>query len=1082
MIKHVPSLLLGCFFILISITSFGQIKDYKQMMLDNNYNFYEVVEAADKYFEINGTGKGSGFKGYQRWKNENESKYYPSGVRNNVDHYAPFKAYQEILRGIPKVRNKGQFDDGWEELGPWDANNITKHYSPGIGRVESFWINPNNPNHMFLGSRSGGFWKTTDGGTNWKNTTDFLVASGVRSIAVNPFNIEEILISVQQGGNGYSHGIYRSTDGGENWNVSKFNPTILDWGGLGDNEQIFKIAYHPTKENQVFIGASKGLFVSNDNLESWKLELGSWTLDVDFHPTDTNIIYAYRYTTSDVDYIKISTDGGETFTSSAKIEGNNEAKGFIAVSAAQPDFVYFASNRGLWKSINKGATFTFLTNPNENCEGFAVSDLDTNNIVYGYVDTEVSTDGGYTFSQKTRWSKQDSAYVHADIRTAECINGVFYLGTDGYLARSEDNGTTWTTLNDGTSIREFYAVGLSQSNNKVHMAGSQDNGTSILNENGWIEWNGGDGMEALIQPLNDQWMLGSWQYGSRQKTIDGGIGRFGTGNPRRGSGKANWEAPFLLNPLDQMVVYHFADTMFRGTNFGSEWEILSSPQIGQVVDAAIAENDSNIIVISRYSTIRLTTDGGESWTNIANGLPGFYITDLAFDPKNDSTILLTYNRYNDDSHKVYMTNDLGQTWKNITYNLSNMPLRTIVMDVSDSSYIYVGGEIGVYYKSLADTVWTLYNENLPNVTVKDLEIHHGSNTLKAATWGRGLWETTLVGKNDFPAITNVGITNTPTQNAPKEGLEQFVKATIEYDGNLSFAEVKWSVNNLNLNNSILMQNTSGSEWETIAPISAMDEGDKIYFKVVAVSQNLEFSETYRFQYTITPFVYCDAEGSESTTADYINYVELNGMINTSNQEFYGDFTDSIISLTLNEEYTLTVKMNYHWEKDTTAGWIDFNGDAEFSNNEQIVMSILDGDHKSFGTFTVPNNAKTNKPLRMRVRNQYWEDTPVPCGKYVGEVEDYTVIIEGEPVSIQNKIGKVNFSITPNPTNGAFTIQLSENAKDVKVSILNIQGKHVFSTTQQNTTKVGINENLKPGVYIVEITTEQGISTKKVVVE
>ncbi|MBT8327602.1 MAG: T9SS type A sorting domain-containing protein, partial [Bacteroidia bacterium] len=752
------------------------------------------------------------------------------------------------------------------------------------------------------------------------------------------------------------------------------------------------------------------------------------------------------------------------------------------VSAAQPDFVYFASNRGLWKSINKGATFTFLTNPNENCEGFAVSDLDTNNIVYGYVDTEVSTDGGYTFSQKTRWSKQDSAYVHADIRTAECINGVFYLGTDGYLARSEDNGTTWTTLNDGTSIREFYAVGLSQSNNKVHMAGSQDNGTSILNENGWIEWNGGDGMEALIQPLNDQWMLGSWQFGSRQKTIDGGIGRFGTGNPRRGSGKANWEAPFLLNPLDQMVVYHFADTMFRGTNFGSEWEILSSPQIGQVVDAAIAENDSNIIVISRYSTIRLTTDGGESWTNIANGLPGFYITDLAFDPKNDSTILLTYNRYNDDSHKVYMTNDLGQTWKNITYNLSNMPLRTIVMDVSDSSYIYVGGEIGVYYKSLADTVWTLYNENLPNVTVKDLEIHHGSNTLKAATWGRGLWETTLVGKNDFPAITNVGITNTPTQNAPKEGLEQFVKATIEYDGNLSFAEVKWSVNNLNLNNSILMQNTSGSEWETIAPISAMDEGDKIYFKVVAVSQNLEFSETYRFQYTITPFVYCDAEGSESTTADYINYVELNGMINTSNQEFYGDFTDSIISLTLNEEYTLTVKMNYHWEKDTTAGWIDFNGDAEFSNNEQIVMSILDGDHKSFGTFTVPNNAKTNKPLRMRVRNQYWEDTPVPCGKYVGEVEDYTVIIEGEPVSIQNKIGKVNFSITPNPTNGAFTIQLSENAKDVKVSILNIQGKHVFSTTQQNTTKVGINENLKPGVYIVEITTEQGISTKKVVVE
>ena len=1090
MTKYIPSLLLSLIFLATSFISFGQLKSYKTMMLDNNYNFYEVVEVADKYFEVHGTGKGSGYKGYQRWKNENESKYYPTGVRNNVDHYAPFKAYQEILSGIPDVRNKGQFDDGWEELGPWDANNITRHYSPGIGRVETFWVNPNNSDHIFLGSRSGGFWKTADGGTNWKNTTDFLVASGVRSIAVNPFNIEEILISVQQGGNGYTHGIYRSTDGGENWNVSKFNPTILNWGGLGDNEQIFKIAYHPTKENQIFIGTTKGLYVSNDNLDSWKLELGSWTIDVDFHPTDTNIIYAYRYTSSDVDYIKISTDGGVTFSSSAKIEGNNEAKGFIAVSAAQPDYVYFASTNGLWKSTDKGATFTFLTNPDESCEGLAVSDIDTNFIIYGYVDTHASEDGGYSFLQKTRWSKQDSAYVHADIRTAECINGVFYLGTDGYLAKSEDNGTTWTTLNDGTSIREFYAVGLSQSNNNVHMAGSQDNGTSILNENGWIEWNGGDGMEALIQPLNDQWMLGSWQYGSRQKTVDGGIDRFGTDNPRRGSGKANWEAPFLLNPLDHMVVYHFADTIYRGTNFGSSWEELSAPVINpninpaynQIVDAAIAENDSNIIVFACYDAIRLTTDGGKNWADISNGLPGYYITDLAFDPKNDSTILLTYNRYNDDGQKVYMSNNHGQTWNNITYNLSNMPLRTIVMDASESSYIYVGGEIGVYYKSLTDTVWTLYNENLPNVTVKDLEIHYGSNTLRAATWGRGLWETTLVGKNNFPAITNVSITNTPTQNSPKEGIEQFVKATIAYDGELSYAELKWSANNLKLDNSILMQNTSSNEWETIAPISAMAEGDKIYFQLVAVSQNVERSETYRFQYTITPFVYCDAKGSESTGADYINYVALNGMVNSSGQDFYGDYTDSVINLTLNEDYTLDINLNYHWEPDTTAGWIDFNGDADFSDDELIVMSLLDGNHTSSGTFTVPNNAKTNTPLRMRVRNQYWGQGPEPCGTKYGEVEDYTVIIEGEPVSIENTFNNNLFSMSPNPTKGAFDINLNKPAAEFNAVIFDIQGKQVKTLNLQNVQQISINESLKPGVYLIEITTENGFSSKKVVVE
>ena len=383
---------------------------------------------------------------------------------------------------------------------------------------------------------------------------------------------------------------------------------------------------------------------------------------------------------------------------------------------------------------------------------------------------------------------------------------------------------------------------------------------------------------------------------------------------------------------------------------------------------------------------------------------------------------------------------------------------------------------------MADTVWTLYNENLPNVTVKDLEIHHGSNTLRAATWGRGLWETTLVGKNDFPAITNVSITNTPTSNSPKESVEQFITAIIDYDGNLNYVEVKWSANNLDLNNSIFMQNTSGNLWETIEPIASMDEGDKIYFQVAAVSQNLEFSKTYRFHYTITPFVYCDAEGSESTTSDYINYVELNGMTNSSGQEFYGDFTDSIISLTVEEEYTLEIDLNYHWEKDTTAGWIDFNGDAEFEDNEQIVMGLLDGDHKSLGTFTVPSDAKTNTPLRMRVRNQYWEDTPVPCGKYVGEVEDYTVIIEGKPVSVSSKIGKAKFSITPNLTKGEFQVMLTEYAQDLRVSILDIQGKKVLDITKQNAKHITINKSFKPGVYIVEITTEKGISTKKIVVE
>ena len=130
-------------------------------------------------------------------------------------------------------------------------------------------------------------------------------------------------------------------------------------------------------------------------------------------------------------------------------------------------------------------------------------------MVYGYVDLHNSTNNGGAFTKRTEWSNQNEAYIHADLRIAACVNGTFYVGTDGYLAKSSDNGVTWTRLNDGTAIREFYAVGTSQGNYDVHMAGSQDNGTSILAPDGWIEWNGGDGMEALVHALNPKWMIGS---------------------------------------------------------------------------------------------------------------------------------------------------------------------------------------------------------------------------------------------------------------------------------------------------------------------------------------------------------------------------------------------------------------------------------------------------------------------------------------------------------------------------------------------------------------------------------------------
>tara|TARA_R110002072_G_scaffold200416_6_gene358166 strand:- start:2437 stop:5253 length:2817 start_codon:yes stop_codon:yes gene_type:complete len=844
------------FFLLLSFLLSGgliycQVENpsYKQMMEDLQYNFYEVVEAAESYFATHEKGKGSGWTPYQRWKAENEPKYFPSGDRSGIDPLFAEKAYLNFLKNNSSAENKAQAAGIWKDLGPYDANRITSHYSPGIGRVESFWVNPNNSSHIFLGSRSGGFWKTINEGQSWKNTTDHLIASGVNTIAVSPFNPDSVLINVRNGGNNTSHGIYRSTDAGETWFPSNFTPDSLGWGGLGSSDQIYKIAYHPRIPNLVYVGTNNGFYKSIDNLQTWTKPLSSGRItDIEFHPSNDSIIYLVDVNNSNGNAVSISDDFGDSFVSGPNFSSNGSAQLFIAVSPACDDCLYAASANGLWKSFNRGQNFKNMGNPNQSCRGFAVSDLDSSKMLYGYVDLLASTDGGTSFNQVSWWanSTPDPTYVHADLRTAESVNGVYYVGTDGYLAKSLDNGITWIRLNDGTGIREFYAVGLSQSQASTQMAGSQDNGTSILDETGWFEWNGGDGMEAIIQPLNDNWMIGSWQYGSRNRTTDAGQSR----NGLSGTGNAAWQAPLLLNPNEQMTVYHFDSQIHISSEFGDFFQPYGNPLIGDILVAAIAENNSNLIIASRNSAIKLSDDGGLTWENIRSNLPNQSISDIAFDPQRDSTIIVSYRRYQNDGKKVFISHDLGNSWANITHNLNDMPIRSVVIDHSDSSYIYLGAEIGVYYKSMQSDNWKLYGQNLPNATVRDLEIQYGSNTLRAATWGRGLWETSLVGRSNHPCIISTTINDLPDLDHPKENVPQKVSSVISYDGNLSEVKLQWSVSKPSLDQSIAMINISDSTWQSQTAIPNFPFDSIIFFKVVAKGANNYISETYKFMYRI----------------------------------------------------------------------------------------------------------------------------------------------------------------------------------------------------------------------------------------
>ena len=588
------------------------------MANDHNINIYDVIAEAESYFKnIDKSEKGSGWKAYQRWLYENEPKYYPSGDRNTVNPNFTSEEYKRFISNHPFLKNS-ILDNGWEELGPYYIEEVTGHYAVGLGRIESFYIDPNNENRIFIGSRSGGFWKTLDGGQTWQNTTDFLFASGVNTIAVSPNNPERVMINIRNSYNGTTHGIYESLDGGDTWALSNFNPDNLNWGGLGTNNKIYKIMYHPTISDLVFVGTSEGIFRSNNNFESFSfIPVGNtWEYYqdfnyIEFHPTDENVIYISTFNNNSQIYV--SSDYGQSFISSGTIPGNDSSIQ-LAVSAACDDCVYVGTSDGVWKSENLGATFNLIGDPEiSNYGAFTVSDVNPNYILFGDIDTHMSSDGGQTWNKVTYWSTGNAdydttgQYVHADIRGARSFNGVFWINTDGLLAKSNDNGITWEIF-EGQAIRENYCLGASQSNHFRSITGSQDNGTSIKNENTWIEFYGADGMEGIIHPLNDDWMIGSFQFGGKRRTKDGGYNQDGI-NPNDFSG--DWVTPLMYDPNNQMSIYTMTNILYRSDDFGSNWTTLGNSFFnGNIQNAAIAENDSNILAISNYNRLKISDDGG----------------------------------------------------------------------------------------------------------------------------------------------------------------------------------------------------------------------------------------------------------------------------------------------------------------------------------------------------------------------------------------------------------------------------------------------------------------------------------------
>ena len=747
------SLLVPLFVLLVlCLPSTVPAQEWVRKMDDPQANFYEIRDAFEAHWQDRDhTVRGSGWKPFQRWAYFWEPRVYPSGEFPRPDVTArALSAYRRVVS--PFVTRANASD--WTSLGPdsW----ITVSYNPGIGRINCVERDPVDPNVVYAGAPSGGFWKSTDAGATWMTTTDHLPVLGVSDIAINPADRNEIYIATGDGdaGDTYSIGILKSSDAGMTW-----QPTGFSWDVI-QGRRITRLLIHPTQPQVLLAGTNVGIYKSTDGGDTWSLTRSGSIRDMHFKSGDPSVVFAagtafYR-----------SDNGGDSWSTVSVPAGGQVGRYELAVTPADPEYVYLlagdnATNGflGLYRSTDGGQSFSERsTSPNilgyafDGSSGggqawydlaLAVSPTDRDEVHAGGINIWKSVDGGLSWGINTYWVFTDSRrpYVHADIHTLEYAGDDLYAGSDGGLFVTGDGGASWLDISAGMATSQFYRIGGYPGDPALVIGGTQDNGTNRFDNGQWTHVLGADGMEASIDWSNPNIMYACIQNGGLRRSINGGETFFDiTGGINEGG---YWVTPHQIDPVDPAVIYAGFVNVWKSTTRGNTWTRISTFSGNTLRSLAVAPSDPNTIYAGTASSLRRTRDGGATWTDVFSGLPTTAsMTYVAVNPVDPLRIYATFSGYR-DGDKVFRSADGGDTWENISGTLPNLPVNCVVSQPGGGDPLYVGTDVGVFYRNERIGDWEPFSTGLPNVIVRELEIHEASGTLKAATYGRGLWASPL---------------------------------------------------------------------------------------------------------------------------------------------------------------------------------------------------------------------------------------------------------------------------------------------------------------------------------------------------
>ncbi|MBI3240820.1 MAG: hypothetical protein HYZ49_00800 [Chloroflexi bacterium] len=722
------------------------------------------------------------------------------------------KAQMDAMRAEQEVgaAEAGIAPGSWTWIGPGNIG----------GRIRAIVIHPTTPNTMWIGSVSGGIWKTTDGGVSWSIQDDFMANMAVSALIIDPTDSNTLYAGTGEGFfNGDAirgAGVFKTTNGGGTW-------TQLANTNDANFYYVNRLAISPNGAT-ILAATGSGIWRSADDGANWSLTSFSTAFDINFDPSNSNKAVAG----GSGGQAWYSIDGGASW-SAATFSGMSGFPGRVEIAYApsNPSIVYASVNRNggeIWKSTDGGAIYngvssgySYLGNQGWYDNALWVDPTNANILIVGGIDLWRSTNGGATLSQISIWycaPPYCNPYsAHADhhvIVQHPSFNGTsnttVFFGNDGGIYKTAnvytvDDTTGWTELNNNLGITQFYGAAGNPTTGDI-IGGTQDNGTLFYSgSQSWGTTEGGDGGWSAADPVDPNYFYGEYVYLNIHRSSDGGAsadyisGQYWDGfdwawkNPPYRiedafNSDANFIAPFILDPNNANRLLGGGLSLWRTNNakaantftVGPSWSAIKSSTGSYISAIAVAPGNSDIIWVGHNNgNVYKTANGtaaSPTWTQVdtnSPGLPNRIAMRITIDATDHNKVYVTFSGFSDDN--VWRTADGGSTWNDITggnspVGLPDLPVRSLVIQPFSPDWLYVGTELGIFASEDGGATWGLPHDGPTNTSVDEL-FWLDNDTLVAATHGRGLFTANvLFNAPGIPTLVAPAHNSTTTDYTP----------------------------------------------------------------------------------------------------------------------------------------------------------------------------------------------------------------------------------------------------------------------------------------------------------------------------